>query len=522
MKAILSIIFFAVMNTNAFTQAKETFDLITYTPPKEWKSEKTGAYVGYSFIDQKDKSWCQLAIYKSTVSKGNIDSDFDSEWAILAAKPYNITEPPQVAVEEADGWKIKSGSGKFLFNNKDAGAILTTFSGYGVCISILSITANQRYIKDIEAFLSSIDIKKPQTASQETPASANTNSIIGIWVMGSGGQQKYDDYKNAHAASNYGYSKAQYVFNSDGTYLFFSKTFKQVVDKILLVKENGTYQISGNTITVHPLKSVIEAWTKKDGTDKWGKLVSTQNRTIEKTTYRYTNHYFSGIQLWNLVLQADKTTQRDGPFSSNTTFSNAWYYAPVSLNNTAIDLPGGQKIPVEEIKKDPVKQLVSNENTTLTGTWCISASDQSDWRVKNGVMSTIFRQYTFSANGTYTFNTKIFDPLLNSILLGRENGTYQISDDLITIQPQKSVLEEWSKKDGRDEWGKLLKSQNIALEKIAYRFTKSYIADYNEWQLILKAGNETKRDGPFNGSAGTNTWIYIITSAARPVIKLPN
>jgi len=50
---------------------------------------------------------------------------------------------------------------------------------------------------------------------------------------------------------------------------------------------------------------------------------------------------FLGILLdqWNLVLQADKATQRDGPFSTNTTFNNAWYYSSITVNNPLIELP---------------------------------------------------------------------------------------------------------------------------------------------------------------------------------------
>ena len=157
--------------------------------------------------------------------------------------------------------------------------------------------------------------------------------------MGTSGSVRADDYKNPYSVNNYGYSKAQYTFNSDGTYSFVSKTFRMTLDKILLVKESGTFQFNGNNITINPQKSVIEAWSKRDGTDKWGRLLTRQNRTLERVTYRFTKHYFSGIQLWNLVLQADKATERDGPFSSNTTFSNAWYYAPISSNNPVIELP---------------------------------------------------------------------------------------------------------------------------------------------------------------------------------------
>jgi hypothetical protein len=243
---------------------------------------------------------------------------------------------------------------------------------------------------------------------------------------------------------------------------------------------------------------------------------------LEKVTYQFTKHYFSGIQIWNLVLQADKVTHRDGPHSSNTTFANAWYYSPISANNPVIELPGGQKITTEEtIEKEPEQPAPAASNTTLIGTWCISASDQSGSRVQNGVMSTIFRQYTFNANGNYTCNIKTLDPVMNSIFLGRENGTYQITGDNLTINPKKAVLEEWSKKGGRDEWGSLLKTQNTPPEKITYQFAKQYIAEINEWQLILKTSKETKRDGPFN-NYDHNAWIYIISSPSHPIIKLPN
>jgi hypothetical protein len=174
-------------------------------------------------------------------------------------------------------------------------------------------------------------------AQKETFDLATThdnNPIIGTWGTSVSEQQKYAVNNGIN-----GYSKRQYTFNANGTYDFIIKTFQYTSDKLLLTKENGTYQITGNNLTISPAKSAIEAWSKKDGADKWGKLLSTQNRELEKVTYQFTKHYFSGTQQWNLVLQADKVTQRDGPFSSNATFSNAWYYAPVSDNNLAIELP---------------------------------------------------------------------------------------------------------------------------------------------------------------------------------------
>ena len=48
--------------------------------------------------------------------------------------------------------------------------------------------------------------------------------------------------------------------------------------------------------------SEIQAWSKKNDGDDWGKLLTTENRTLEKVTYQFTKHYFSGIEQWTFVL----------------------------------------------------------------------------------------------------------------------------------------------------------------------------------------------------------------------------
>jgi hypothetical protein len=134
------------------------------------------------------------------------------------------------------------------------------------------------------------------------------------------------------------YITRQYTFNNDGTYSYVSKTFDPFMDKILLGKENGKYQISGNNLTIIPGESVIEAWSKKDGKDEWGKLMNTQIQTPEKVIYRFNKHYFDGTRKWSLVLQADNVIKRDGSYSGNKSFANAWYYDAV-MEGRAIVLP---------------------------------------------------------------------------------------------------------------------------------------------------------------------------------------
>ncbi len=341
MKKICTIILFSMLLTNLFAQ-KENFDIISYSPPAGWKKEVTENIISYTSINKKNKTWCRIGIIKSTISKGNIEADFESEWQDLIVKNYKPTDAPQLNdVHETDGWKIKEGVAKFTFNNTDAMARLTTISGYDRCASIVVTTNGQEYLKDIDALLTSVEFKKLESATQP-PATGNNSdnaSIIGTWGANASDQSSY---RVNNGVMNY--ITRQYTFNVNGTYCFVSKAYDPLMDKILLGKENGTYQISGNNLTIIPGESVLEAWSKKDGRDEWGKLINTQNITLEKVNYQFTKHYFEGSHQWNLLLQASKVTQRDGPFSSNSTFLNAWYYGPVSANNKVIELPDGQKI----------------------------------------------------------------------------------------------------------------------------------------------------------------------------------
>ena len=336
MKLLGYLILFSLFLTDTFAQ-KETFDIITYSPPAGWKKEVAENIISYTTINNTNKTWCRIGIVKSTVSKGNIEADFESEWKDLVVKNYKPSDVPKLnVVHETDGWKIKEGVTKFQFNNSDALAMLTTISGFDRCASIVITTSSQEYLKDIDILLTSLEFKKIQSAAQ--PASTgiinDNTSIIGTWGATASDQSSF---RVKNGVMNY--ISRQYTFNPNGTYSFVSKAFDPLMDKILLGKENGTYQISGDNLTIIPGQSVLEAWSKNNGRDEWGKLINTQNITLEKVTYQFSKNYSAGNQKWNLVLQADNVTKRDGPFSGNTSFAKAWYYDPVSANNKIIELP---------------------------------------------------------------------------------------------------------------------------------------------------------------------------------------
>ncbi len=337
MKSPLFLILLLTSSASSIAQ-KETYDLISYTPPSSWKKDATESTIMYTITNNTTKAWCRISIIKSTISKGDIDQDFESERENLIEKNYPSTDSMQLnPTQEINGYKIKSGSSPFLFENKPAVALLNTASGYGRCTSIVIITNGQEYIENIESFLSSVDLNKPEVQeTNQTPTSPNTNgpsSILGTW-----GKTTTNNSRYAQENGLFGYITCQYTFNKDGTYIFIMRNFSYLPD-ILFSKESGTYKVNGTTVTVIPQKSVIEKWTKgvsKDANgrevshDNLGKLITSQKRTIEKTTYRFTWEYFSGIDQWNLLLSTDKATLRDGPFNGGTNFMNTYMYNSIT------------------------------------------------------------------------------------------------------------------------------------------------------------------------------------------------
>jgi len=364
-----------------FLAPAATFDLDTYTPPSGWSREtKNGSFVSYTTTNPQNDSYCRITVMQSTAGRGGLKADFESEWQALIVKQYGTTAPPQTTEPTTDaGWQAMGGVAPFKFNGGESLVMLTTMSGYNRAVSIVVGTNSQDYQPAIENFLSTVVLAKPETIPPGASVKADsTAGISGTWAKSAGAPQFLGD---PVAYGNSGYSKDQYTFKADGTYTFVSKTFRSADSDILLVRENGSYQIDGDRLAVTPQRSVIEAWSKKDGTDKFGKLLSTRDRLLEKTTYRFTKHYFSGLGEWNLVLQADSPTQRDGPFSNNKTFGNAWYYSPGSTTHPVIDLPeapaGSNQEPAHPPVVKPAKSGYQFTTTNFDDGWI--GTEQEDW-----------------------------------------------------------------------------------------------------------------------------------------------
>ena len=180
MKYTICIFVFFASVANAFAQT-ETFDLTTYTPPSGWGKETKENVVTYSNVNKNKKTWCQIGIYRSTVSKGSLQPNFESEWQELIVKTYKPTTKPElVPTASENGWDAQGGVAPFTFNGSQSIAMLVTMSGFSRCTSIVILTNTEDYQAETQTFLESVTMKKmdaQQTTEQTTKEQPSSNHV---------------------------------------------------------------------------------------------------------------------------------------------------------------------------------------------------------------------------------------------------------------------------------------------------------------------------------------------------------
>src|SRR4051812_4448692 len=111
MKKSFGFIVGIVIALNTLSQT-ETFDIITFTPPKDWKKDEKPGLITYMNVNEAKGNFCILAIYASVKSSGDANKDFKNQWDQLVAKPYKVEAKPKTETQVSpDGWKAVTGAG---------------------------------------------------------------------------------------------------------------------------------------------------------------------------------------------------------------------------------------------------------------------------------------------------------------------------------------------------------------------------------------------------------------------------
>lgn len=139
---------------------QSSFDLFTFKQPAGWKKTLSadGNILSLEKVNQKTKNWGRINILISTRSNGSAAADFSHEWEYLAVKQYNVTGLKEMDSIAANGWVIKAGMGAFTYNGKKTNVMTSTFTGFGLLGTIVTMNTGAEFTDPIATFMESVGI----------------------------------------------------------------------------------------------------------------------------------------------------------------------------------------------------------------------------------------------------------------------------------------------------------------------------------------------------------------------------
>ena len=170
----LFLLFTIALSCAAHSQ-QQTFDLVSYTAPKNWQKKTAENALQLIKQDQATGSYCIINLYKSVPSAGDGKTNFNAAWETLVKEALSVTADAEMQPEhEEDGWNAQSGYAQFELDGSKGIAMLVTTTGFEKAINILILTNSGEYETTITDFLSKVDIKKPAVTDHPKPPVNNT------------------------------------------------------------------------------------------------------------------------------------------------------------------------------------------------------------------------------------------------------------------------------------------------------------------------------------------------------------
>lgn len=165
MKKFFFFLLSSLLTQQAFSQ-KETFDIASYTAPRNWKKDLNPGAVNYTSVNTGTGRFCVITLYASKTSTGDPQRDFNTDWKDLVATPYKADPDPKTETRaSSDGWIVVSAAVKVNVDGNDFYILLTVISGFGRSMSIRTSLNEASYTTEVDAFLASVEVDKTKKAS---------------------------------------------------------------------------------------------------------------------------------------------------------------------------------------------------------------------------------------------------------------------------------------------------------------------------------------------------------------------
>ena len=166
-----------LLATSVSFAQKNNFGIISYAVVPGYKLIKNDNVLTWYKEDKSTGAYCNFFIYKTMPGHGGTKNDFDFAWNNLVQNPFKFTASPAIQPEATlKGWKFLIGNSRYNDNGAATLVMLINFSGENNMQAICILSNSDRYKKDIEYFIASVDLVREAISITANNASAQTEN----------------------------------------------------------------------------------------------------------------------------------------------------------------------------------------------------------------------------------------------------------------------------------------------------------------------------------------------------------
>jgi len=200
----------------------EKLGIVQYMPPKGMTKTLKDNVVAFSEFDQVTGKYCIITVYGATPGTGSAQGDFRREWNNLVVKTLDKAQAdPSTDTSMADGWTILAGGSPVESGAGKAIAFLTVISERSRTVSILAVFNDPAYVKQVDTFISAIELEKPAATVGNVTAASNQPTLDSdgnLFIPQPTRQLTLDDLAGAWG-DNPGRIATTYVDRTSGVYV---------------------------------------------------------------------------------------------------------------------------------------------------------------------------------------------------------------------------------------------------------------------------------------------------------------
>ncbi len=266
----------------ALMSQTEKLGIVEFTPPAGMARQTKDNVVVFSELNQATGKYCIITLYGATPGTGTAHGDFSREWNNLVVRQMKADANPTTETTRADGWTVIAGGSAVETEVGKAAAFLTVITGFGKTVSILAVFNDPAYVKQVDAFISAIDLDKATAPAINTAAAVAPTldqwgnlfippptrqltiaDLVGNWGDNPGRISTQYVYRDtgSHAGTDSLHFTSKWTIDGDGRYV--NDFFEVRNGKKLRDITTGTITIVGRLLTIKhkgTAKYVIRGW----------------------------------------------------------------------------------------------------------------------------------------------------------------------------------------------------------------------------------------------------------------------